>query len=71
MQERAEKVAPMDAVRTRYYLRVLVPDQAGVLARITAVLGEQCGISIASIIRRMVAPAAPRRFLVHLYDWWE
>ncbi len=45
-------VSPMSEVCTRYYLRVTVADQAGVLAAITRILGEKFGISIASIIQK-------------------
>ena len=43
---------PMEEVYTRYYVRLRVPDRAGVLAKITSVLGERYGISIASIIQK-------------------
>ncbi len=43
-------VAPPEEHEARYYLRVAVLDQPGVLARIAAVLGEQ-QISIASVIQ--------------------
>ena len=43
-------VHPPGAHRSRYYLRVTVTDQPGVLARIAGILGEQ-GISIASVIQ--------------------
>jgi homoserine dehydrogenase len=48
-----KRVKPMAEVRTRFYLRLEVADQPGVLAQITSVLGEQ-GISIASIIQKEV-----------------
>jgi homoserine dehydrogenase len=51
-QDRAATVQPISELRARYYLRLVVQDRAGVLARITAVLGEQNGISIASIIQK-------------------
>ncbi len=46
------QVCPMSELQTRYYLRLTVPDRAGVLARVTRVLGEQYQISIASIIQK-------------------
>ncbi|MBM4436936.1 MAG: homoserine dehydrogenase, partial [Actinobacteria bacterium] len=42
---------PMSAVRSRFYLRLWVTDRPGVLAKITAVCGEE-QISIASIIQK-------------------
>jgi homoserine dehydrogenase len=48
-----KRVKPMAQVQTRYYLRLEVADEPGVLAQITSVLGEQ-GISIASIIQKEV-----------------
>jgi homoserine dehydrogenase len=51
-EDPAAAIMPMDEVRTRYYLRLRVADRAGVLAKITRVLGETYGISIASIIQK-------------------
>ncbi len=48
----AAAIKPMDELHTRYYVRLRVPDRAGVLAKITSVLGERYGISIASIIQK-------------------
>jgi len=44
-------IVPMSEVRTRYYIRVTVADQPGVLAQIAFRLGE-AGISIASVIQK-------------------
>jgi homoserine dehydrogenase len=44
-------VMPMEGVRTRYYVRMSVGDQPGVLAQIARVLGD-LGISIASVIQK-------------------
>ena len=41
----------MDTVETRYYLRLSLLDQPGVLARITSTLGAH-GISIASVLQQ-------------------
>ncbi len=41
---------PVEAVRSRYYLRVLARDRPGVLARIAAVLGNH-QISISSVLQ--------------------
>jgi homoserine dehydrogenase len=43
-------LTPATAVRSRYYLRFLIPDRPGMLARIAKVLGEH-QISIASVIQ--------------------
>ncbi len=51
-EDPAAVIQPMDEVRTRYYIRLQVPDRAGVIAAITRVLGEEYGISIASIIQK-------------------
>jgi homoserine dehydrogenase len=63
-QDRAVSIQPIDGLRTRYYLRLTVQDRAGVLARITAVLGEANDISIASIIQKEVDESAGTAELV-------
>jgi homoserine dehydrogenase len=63
-QDRAATIRPIDELRTRYYLRLVVQDRAGVLARITAVLGERHNISIASIIQKEVDETARTAELV-------
>jgi homoserine dehydrogenase len=63
-QDRAATVRPIDELRARYYLRLAVQDRAGVLARITAVLGERHNISIASIIQKEVDESARTAELV-------
>jgi len=47
----AKLIKPMAEIETRYYLRMTVDDQAGVLAQITKVLGENL-ISISSVIQK-------------------
>ena len=42
---------PVDDVRTAYYLRLLVADQAGVLADVTRILGD-LDISIEAILQQ-------------------
>ncbi len=64
VQDARTPVCPMSEVRTRYYLRVIVADQAGVLAKITGILGERLGISIASIIQKETDAAAQTAELV-------
>jgi homoserine dehydrogenase len=50
IEHRSLPVHPSGAHRARYYLRVVVADQPGVLARIAGILGDQ-QISIASVIQ--------------------
>lgn len=42
---------PMEEVRTRYYLRIEVQDQPGVLGKIASTFGEN-GVSIASLVQK-------------------
>lgn len=49
-------ISPMEELRTRYYMRLTVADQAGVLAQIAKRLGDQ-GISIASVIQKNATAA--------------
>ena len=44
-------VRPIDALQTRYYIRLIVADRAGVLAQIARVLGDE-NISIASVLQK-------------------
>lgn len=44
-------ILPMEQVRTRYYVRMLVADRPGVLAKIAGVLGDQ-DVSIASVVQK-------------------
>lgn len=44
-------IKPMEEIETRYYIRMTIADQAGVLAQITKVLGENL-ISISSAIQK-------------------
>lgn len=46
----AAEVAPATSHRSRFYMRLTVPDQAGVLARIAGALGER-DVSIASVLQ--------------------
>ncbi|MCA0324600.1 MAG: homoserine dehydrogenase [Proteobacteria bacterium] len=50
-QMRDVDVLPMERVVTSYYLRLRVADQAGVLARVAAILAE-AGISIDALLQR-------------------
>jgi len=54
----AEQV-PVEAVRSRYYIRVLCQDRPGVLARIATVLGDN-NISILSVLQHEPPPASAR-----------
>ncbi|MGA2265390.1 MAG: homoserine dehydrogenase [Phycisphaerae bacterium] len=46
----AAKQLPIEAVRSRYYLRVMAEDAPGVLAQVATILGR-CGISIRSVLQ--------------------
>jgi homoserine dehydrogenase len=48
----AAHIRPFDDLETRYYLRLRVPDRAGVLSKICGVLGDRHGISISDIIQK-------------------
>ena len=48
-------ILPIEQVRTSFYLRLQVADQAGVLARITGILAER-GISIDALLQRPADP---------------
>ena len=48
-------VLPIDALETRYYIRLLVADRAGVLAQIALALGDE-RISIASVLQKDADP---------------
>ena len=50
-------VKPMEDVRTAYYLRMNAVDKPGVLANVTAILGN-LGISIEAIIQKEPDPTA-------------
>ena len=60
-----EKVTakPMSEVRTRYYLRLNVPDRPGVLAQISKVLGDNA-ISMSSVIQKESDPVAQTAIIV-------
>ena len=49
--KRSLKLRPMEELRTRYYMRMTVADQPGVLAQIASILGKN-GISIATVIQK-------------------
>ncbi|MBN2463949.1 MAG: homoserine dehydrogenase [Dehalococcoidia bacterium] len=49
-------VKPMADIKTRYYMRMSVADQAGVLAQISKILGDH-DISISSVIQKETDPA--------------
>lgn len=56
-EDDGKALSPMARVRTRYYLRMDVADNPGVLAQIASILGEN-QISIASVIQKEVDPEA-------------
>ncbi|HTE84487.1 MAG TPA: homoserine dehydrogenase [Dehalococcoidia bacterium] len=45
-------IRPFGELESRYYLRIRVPDRAGVLSKICGVLGDRHGISISDIIQK-------------------
>ncbi len=55
--EAGKKVAPIEMLETRYYLRLNVADRPGVLAQIARVLGD-LHISISSVIQKEADPHA-------------
>lgn len=55
--EPGKSIKPMSQIETRYYLRMNVADQPGVLAQIAKVLGDH-SISISSVIQKLVDSAA-------------
>jgi homoserine dehydrogenase len=65
-EDPAAVIKPVDEVRTRYYLRVRVADRAGVLAKITGILGERYGISLASVIQKEMNEADQTAELVFM-----
>ena len=52
-----DRIQPIDDLDSRYYLRLNVADQAGVLAEIARILGDG-NISIASVLQKDTDPAA-------------
>ncbi len=56
-------VKPMSDIKTRYYLRLNVPDRPGVLAQISKVLGDH-SISISSVVQKESDLAAQSAVLV-------
>lgn len=54
--EQNKTVKPMSEIETRYYLRITLADQPGVLAQIASALGEHL-ISISSVIQKESDPA--------------
>ena len=49
--DRKQTIKPMSEIETRYYVRMSVADQAGVLAQISKILGDH-SISISSVIQK-------------------
>ncbi len=52
------RVSTIDDVQSRYYLRLTVEDRAGVIAKVSTVLGN-AGISIASVLQREAPEPRP------------
>jgi len=51
LEEITLTLMPQDEIRTKYYIRMLVKDQKGVLATIASILGD-CNISIDSFLQK-------------------
>lgn len=66
-REEGLRVMSMDDVRTRYYLRIAVADQPGVLARIATALSEGA-ISIASVIQKEVDGEATTEIVIMTHE---
>ncbi len=62
-EEAPSRVAPMQELRTRFYIRLTVKDRPGVLAQIATCLGD-ASISIASVIQKEADEAAGTAELV-------
>jgi homoserine dehydrogenase len=60
------KVRPIDDVESRYYLRLTVADQPGVLAQVARIFGD-AAISIASVLQREVSDAGTVPLIVTLH----
>ena len=58
---------PVAQVRTRYYLRIAVADQPGVLARIAGALGDRA-ISIASVIQKEMDGEGTAEIVIMTHD---
>jgi homoserine dehydrogenase len=65
--ERDGAVAPMDEVVSRYFVRLTVVDQPGVLAQISAILG-QARIGISSVIQPESREGASVPLILMLHD---
>ncbi len=61
--EPGKRIKPMSELETRYYLRLNVTDQAGVLAKISKILGDNL-ISISSVIQKWADSATQTAELV-------
>jgi len=66
-REAGLRVMPMGDVRARYYLRIAVADQPGVLAHIAGALGER-RISIASVIQKEVGGGGAAEIVIMTHD---
>jgi homoserine dehydrogenase len=54
---------PLDAIRSRYYVRMLAADRPGVLAKTAAIFGRH-DISISSVLQHEAPPGAPAGTMV-------
>jgi homoserine dehydrogenase len=54
----ALKILSMDKIETEFYIRLMVMDRPGVLAKITGILGA-CGVSISSVTQKVLGKDVP------------
>jgi homoserine dehydrogenase len=66
-QQRRIRIKPMDDLISEYYLRFIVLDRPGVLAKISGILGTH-GISIASVIQRERVHGASVPIVIRTHD---
>ena len=66
-RESGLRIMPIDDIRTRYYLRIGVADQPGVLARIAGALSDRA-ISIASVIQKEVGGEGAAEIVIMTHD---
>jgi homoserine dehydrogenase len=66
-REAGVRVLPVSETRSRYYLRIGVADQPGVLARMATALGDRA-ISIASVIQKEVDGEGTAEIVIMTHD---
>jgi homoserine dehydrogenase len=61
------RLAPPESIRSRYYLRLTVKDQPGVLARVASVMAKH-HVSIASVIQSPAEQAGAASLVLTTHD---